>query len=187
MRSLSGFTLSTQPDNHATRIKETQIADIAVDDGNAVPRCGKRGTLFRIEHNGNIISFCHHISKFRIVAFATAERQVIVSRNVLAVRVLCVIIELHSRKRSHQIRIRDTTHRDFDVLPSHIAREIQSNSGSQLNTCCLTHGGFDVFYNVSQKVIGIFKEPFCFCNTSCLRCCKFTHARRIEAGRRASR
>ena len=121
-----------------------------------------------------------------IVTLTTAERQVIVSRNVLTVRVLCVIIELHVRKRSHQIRIRDTTHFDFDVLPAYIARQVETNSGSQSSTCCLTHSGFDILHHVTQEVISIFEEALRLRNTGRLHVGHCTLARSVEAGSRAS-
>ena len=173
-RILHRLPVGDQAHDYAYRVEEAQVGVGAIDYRSSQVRVRQ---LVKDDRNIEVNRRQH-----RFVAFATAERQVVVCRHVTAVRDLGVVIKLHRGEHEHNVS--EVTDRDF--FPAQVARAVEAERRHHAFLFCLLDTRLDFLHQLRHECFALLKEIFCLRDPRRLDVAELAHAAEVEAGVDAS-
>lgn len=172
------LTEGGEADPYTLRVQESQVVRPSVNDG--TPHVfGRQGLVHRrIEHNGHIVALGEHLLNLIAVAFRPAKGEMIVSRQVAAIRVLRIVIELHAGKHIHNV----PSALYFYSLPADVAGEIQTERRQELHPVGPAQGRLYFLYHIGKEQLTGLKESLRLADTGLLRPSELPVTGRIQTG-----
>jgi len=172
---LLGGTLSLQADNDTLAVEEPQVVGVTIDHGHT-HEGGRK--LVGAEHHGNVCAVVRGRARARVVVLSQTEGQVVIVREVATVVPLGVVVELHRRKVSHDVRLTFNRY----PLPRNIGGAIEAHHGDQASLECLADEGTDLAHKLSHEGLAVLKIPLCLGDARRLDITEGTHTSLIQAG-----